>query len=422
MNVWDLLIVVARVVIVFGIVMTLMPVMTWVERKGAAYIQDRRGPNRASILGIRLGGLIHVAADGLKLLTKETVSAATNLRFLPLIAPIVAFTAAMAAAAVIPFTPAVEVIGKLVSLQVADLRSGLIFAIALPMFGTYALLMAGWAGGSTYAMMGALRATAQFVSAGLAMGLAATAVFLTAGTLTLSGITVDQTELVWRWNVVRQPLAFLIYMTALFAETSRLPFDLPEGESEIVAGYHVEYSGMRFAMFYMAEYAHIVVGSAVAAAIFLGGWQCPFVSMEVIDRHATAIVAAVWPMSGMLLAVIGGWLMGRRRSYRFRDLRDYEGKFVGSVVALVGIALMVTYLPLGEEVLAFSWIPSVVVAGSGLAMMLAKTLMLACFFIWVRWTLPRFRYDQLMRLGWKVLLPLGIFNIVVTAAVLVYFS
>lgn len=421
MNTIELLIVGGRVLAVFAIVMTLVPLLTWVERKGAAYIQDRRGPNRASILGIRLGGLVHVVADAIKLFTKEGVVAATQQPALAWLAPLTAFVVAVAAAAVVPFTPTIAWAGHDLTLQVADLRSGLVFAIALNSLGAYALMMAGWGGGSGYAMLGALRAVAQFISASLAIGLAAVAIFLVAGTLSLSGIAAEQGAEPWRWNLIRQPLAFAIYMTALFAEANRLPFDLPEGESEIVAGYHTEYSGMRFALFYMAEYAHIAVGSAIAACLFLGGWNVPMVSTAAIARNAIPILAVAWPLLGVALAWGGGALMMRRRR-RFRDLRDAEPLILGIPLAVAGILLLAAYPALGRTLLTQPWLPQAVVAATGLAMMLIKTMAIAALFIWVRWTLPRFRYDQLMRLGWKVLVPLGVANIVVTAAVLVYLA
>ncbi len=421
MNTVELLIVGGRVIAVFAIVMTLIPLLTWMERKGAAYIQDRRGPNRASILGIRLGGLIHVIADAIKLFTKEGVAAATTQPALTWLSPLLAFVVAVAAAAIVPFTPAVEVAGRTLTLQVAELQSGLVFAIALNSLSTYALMMAGWGGGSGYAVLGALRGVAQFVSASLAIGLAAVAIFITAGTLSLEGITLDQGAEPWRWNLVRQPLAFLIFMTALFAEANRLPFDLPEGEPEIVAGYHTEYSGMRFALFYMAEYAHIVVGSAIVACLFLGGWNVPMVDAARLERLAVPIAAVIWPLLGLGLAWGGGALIRRRRR-RFRDLRDAEPLIIGVPMAIAGVVLLSAYPALGRPVLTQPWLPQAVLAAAGLAMMLSKTLLIASLFIWVRWTLPRFRYDQLMRLGWKVLIPLGIANIVVTAAVLVYLA
>lgn len=355
MNAIEMTTALVRPCLVFAMVVALMALLIWMERKGAAYIQDRRGPNRARLMGMRMGGIFHVVADAIKLLTKEEVMPAAAARPLALVAPMIAFAVTMAAVAVVPFTGSVEIAGHHVSLQVSNMGAGLVYAIAVSSLGVYAVVLAGWASGSTYSFLGAMRAAAQLISYELALGMSAVAVFLVAGSLSLVDIVADQAGPVWMWNALRQPLAFLVFLTALFAEAARLPFDLPEGEAEIV-GYHVEYSSMRFAMFFMAEYAHIVVGSAIVAALFFGGWQLPFVSDAALARFAGEVGRAAPP-----------WVSG-------------------AATALVQLAVM-----------------------------LAKTLSVAAGFIWVRWTLPRFRYDQLMAFGWKVLLPLAMINLAITA-------
>lgn len=354
MSAISLTIAIVKPCIVFAMVMGLMSFVIWMERKGAAYIQDRRGPNRASILGIRLGGLFHVVADSIKLITKEEVMPRRASRALAILAPMITFSVVMAAVAVVPFTGRVEVAGVGVQLMVADIGAGLVFAVAMTSLGVYGIVLAGWASHNTYSFLGGMRCAAQLISYELALGMSAVAIFLVSGSLSLGDIVADQGGPVWMWNAIRQPAAFIIFMTALLAEANRLPFDLPEGESEIV-GYHVEYSSMRFAMFFMAEYAHIVIGSAIVAAIFLGGWQIPFVGDD-------------------------------------------------SLAALFGrIAHGAAWLAPALQVLV------------QLAIMLIKTLCVCALFIWIRWTLPRFRYDQLMAFGWKVLLPLAMINVAVTA-------
>ncbi|MFH1829381.1 MAG: complex I subunit 1 family protein [Pseudomonadota bacterium] len=407
------LIALVRTVLVFSMVMCLISLLIWMERKGAAYIQDRRGPNRAQILGIRLGGIMHIFADAIKLLTKEEVSPNRSVKLIMYIAPMIAFFVSVAAVAVVPFSDTFSVYGYEVSFQVAELRAGLVYVLAMTSLGVYSLMLAGWASGSTYSLLGGMRACAQFISYELAMAISAVALFLVAGSLSLSDIVMDQGTIIWQWNAVRQPLAFVIFMTALFAQTSRLPFDLPDGESEII-GYHVEYSSMRFALFFMGEYAHIIVGSAIVAALFFGGWQVPFAATDVLQLHATEIGMIGWPILSFAVALMGMVFLGRMKR-RFCDIRDYEPIVIGTILLFIGIAVSVLYALHGQLIMEAAWFKDVLLFLIQLVSMLMKTIILCAVFIWVRWTLPRFRYDQLMSLGWKVLLPLAMANVVVTA-------
>ena len=415
MSAIDVAIIVGRTIAVFMMVVGLVPLLIWMERKGAAYIQDRRGPNRAQILGLRMGGLIHALADVFKLFTKEEVTPSGVYRPLYLAAPIVAFVVALAAVAVVPFTEPAWFWERRLALQVADLQSGLIYVLAISSLGVYALIMAGWASNNKYSLLGALRASSQVISYELAMGLAALAIFVVAGSLRLQDIVADQGVWPWRWNLIRQPVAFVIFFTALLAETNRLPFDLPESEPELVAGYHVEYGSMRFAMFFMSEYAHMVVGSAVVAALFLGGWQIPFVPSHDVLNNAAAIVVVGWPAFGAVLVFVGV-VLALRFSRRFGDSRDYEPLVFGIPMFLAGVALLVLFKVFGVGILP-SWAPEVLRFAFQLGVMLIKTIAMCAMFIWIRWTLPRFRYDQLMKLGWKGLLPLAMANVLVTAVV-----
>jgi NADH-quinone oxidoreductase subunit H len=413
LNGLDLIVAAVRVFAVFGIVLLLMALLIWMERKGAAYIQDRRGPNRAHLFGMRLGGLVHIIADAIKLLTKEEVMPRCANRSLFVLAPMIAFCASIAAVATVPFTSTFDVGFGTMAIEVADLGSGLVFALAMSSLGIYAWVLAGWSSGSTYSLLGGMRAAAQLISYALALGLSATALFLVAGSLSLSDIVADQEGALWRWNALRQPFAFLIFTTALFAETGRLPFDLPEGEQEIV-GFHVEYSSARFAMFSMAEYAHIVVGSSIIAALFLGGWSVPFVMDGKLALYARSVGLLLWPCISMVLSLAGLWIMGRRRRH-FADRRDREPYIVGGVLLAGGIflaALFAGYSGVASNLPAFG---AISVAFLQLCVMFAKVLAVCALFIWVRWTLPRFRYDQLMAFGWKVLLPLAMLNVAVTA-------
>ncbi len=336
-----------KIVFFISIVLTFVPLLIWLERKGSAYIQDRRGPNRASIAGIKLGGFIHNFADVLKLFFKEDVMCEKAHPFLFTLAPILALTVAISLVAPLPFAAPVQVGSGVYNFQIADMNIGLLYILAIGAMGVFSTLIAGAAGGGTYSLFGGLRAAAQNISYEVAMGAALLSVIMSAGSVRLDEIVALQGNNLVGWNIFIQPLAAMIFLVALFAETNRNPFDLPEGESELVGGYHTEYSSMRFALFFMAEYAHIAVASMIFVTLFLGGWQIPFV-----PSHLDGLPGFLVPL----------------------------------------------------QIAAF----------------LLKTFAVCWLFIWVRWTLPRFRYDQLMKLGWTALLPLALINLIVTGVVLAY--
>lgn len=337
------------------LVISLIPLLIWMERKVSAYIQDRRGPNRASIFGVRLWGMIHNIADVIKLLTKEDIIPAGANKFYFVLAPAILMFVSFVAVAVIPFADSVYwEEGQVISMQLADLDVGLLYILAISSLAVYSIMLAGWSSNNKYSFLGGLRASSQMISYEIAMGLSVVALFMISGSVGLNEIVRDQGPLPWHWNFFRQPLAFFVFLAASYAETNRTPFDLPEGESEIVAGYHVEYSSMKFAMFFMGEYAAMVIASAVAASLFLGGWQVPFLSTE--------------------------------------NLRSMAPVFLH---------------------------PSFFAAVLQMTTFLAKILFFCFLFVWVRWTLPRFRYDQLMSFGWRVMLPLALLNILATGGFMI---
>src|SRR5574341_151254 len=355
---FDLAVSVARVAVFFGFVLGLVVVMTWVERKGAAYIQDRRGPNRASILGLTLGGIFHPLADAIKFLFKEDFIPDGAHRLFYQMAPMFALAPAIMLIAVIPFGPNVTVLGKRIALQIADLNVGILYIFAISGLSVYGIILAGWASNSKYPLFGALRSSAQMLSYEISMGLSIVGILMVFRSVQMSEIVRGQGEMLWgvlpKWGVFVQPLGFILFMVAQYAEANRTPFDLPEGESELVAGFHTEYGSFKFSMFVMDEYIHLVVGSAVLATLFFGGWQFPYLGD-----------------SGFLF-------------------------------------------PGGSSVAVPAWAVLVVRIGS----FVAKTLFFCWLYIWVRWTIPRFRCDQVMRQGWKVMLPLALVNIFATGAVL----
>ena len=344
------------------VVLNLGGILTWVERKQSAIMQDRIGANRASIFGIRAMGLLHPLADAVKMLTKEDFMPTHADRLLFVLAPFVSVFFALAAFASIPFGDTLTVAGRTIELQAVTLNVGILYVLAMLSLGVYGLMMAGWASANNYALLGGQRAAALMISAEIAIGASIMGVVMIYGSLNMQDITRGQGQPLlpqffggWipAWGIVTQPLAFVIFLTAGIAATKRIPFDMPEGESEII-GYFVEYSGMKFGMFAMADFLETVVIAGMSTALFLGGWQIPYLQ--------SGGFAFPW----------------------------------GQSVALP--ALVVTVLQVG----AF----------------LTKVVVMIWFLMLVRWTLPRFRYDQAMRLGWLGLFPLCILNLIVTAIVL----
>jgi NADH-quinone oxidoreductase subunit H len=323
---------VIKAIVIFAGVMTMVPVLIYLERKIVADVQVRLGPNRLGPLGA-----LQPLADAVKLMFKEDIVPAGVDKFIYYLAPLLSIVPALLAAAVVPFGPAPWA-------QIIDLNHSVLYSLALSSLSVYAVALAGWSSNNKYSLMGALRSAAQMISYELGMGLSVIALLMVAGSMSYNDIVLDQH--LNGWYILRAPtvfIAFLTFMVCGIAETNRAPFDLAEAESELVAGFHTEYSAFKFAIFFMAEYVNMVVFSAVAAALFFGGWSGPGVSVD-----AAGAVQGGWPF--VLLGV--GWYLAKVFGFLF-------------------------------------------------------------FYFWLRASLPRFRYDQLMRFGWKFLVPLGLFNILV---------
>ena len=325
-----------KIVVVFTAIMVGVALLTLAERRICAWMQDRLGPNR-----VGPQGLLQPAADGLKNLLKEETLPASADRVLFLLAPAISFTPALLTFAVIPFARALPTRWGAVPMVVADLPVGFLYILALSSLGVYGIVLAGWSSNNKYALLGGLRSTAQMISYEIALGMSTVAVLLLAGNVSLSQVVARQQE--GGWYVLSLTLAFFVFLVAALAETNRVPFDLPEAEAELVAGYHTEYSAMKFSMFYIAEYANMVTASALMATLFFGGWDIPF-------TH--------WDDSG-------------------------DPTLLKTLLTLVAFVV--------------------------------KTGFFLFLYIWIRWTLPRFRYDQLMALGWKVLLPLTLAYLAIVA-------
>ena len=414
-------------VLVMLFIMPLASLLTWLERKQSAMMQDRVGPNMAGIplfgKRIRLWGLLHIAADGLKMLFKEDLVPARVHRALYNLAPFLAFVPALAVFAIVPFGDGLcyGQLGDVLTqadvdqcaagrggtpLQVARIDVGLLFYFAIASLASYGTTLAGWASYNKWAMLGGLRASAQMISYEVAIGLSIVGALLCFGTLEPHAIVRAQQETYW--GVVLQPLGFLLFFVAAMAETKRTPFDLPEGESEIV-GYFLEYSGMRFGLFFLGEFVEIVFMSAMVATLFLGGWTLP------LDMFgASGFTSPLWAQlffagAGALLVLTG--VAALRASP--------HAEIVGVVLTLVGAV----HVALAAWSLFTGWgtaLPHGLVIVVGMVTWGVKVALLCWLQLLIRWTLPRFRYDQLMRLGWRGLLPLAIANVVITA-VFVYF-
>jgi NADH-quinone oxidoreductase subunit H len=338
---WVVIGILIKIIFVVSVAMGTVAYLIFIERKVAAYAQDRIGPNRA---GKEVGvpfGLLQALADGAKLVLKEDVTPGYVSRPLYVLAPIIAIVAAMIGFAVVPFGP-VGPDQKFMNFQIApNINIGILYVFAIGSLAVYGVILAGWASNNKYAFIGALRSSAQLISYEIPLGMSILGMVLIAGSLDLNQIVNWQDRRVW--GVFVQPIGFLLFLVSAFAETNRLPFDLPESEQELVGGFHTEYSAMKFGMFFLGEYLHVITVSYLTVILFFGGWDLPFI----LDQHQTGLLSA-------LLKVM---------------------------VLLVKVGLMIFFI------------------------------------MWVRWTLPRFRYDQLMDLAWKSLIPLALVNLVATAAI-----
>ena len=329
----------AVIFVVFAITMLMAMYSTWAERKVAAYLQDRVGPNRAG-----WGGLLQPLADGLKLFSKEEFEPNTPNKVLFMVGPAIAMTTALMTSAVIPWGDKFHLFGRDIMLQATDIDVALLYIFGVVSVGVYGIMIGGWASNNKFSLMGAVRAASQMVSYEVAMGLSMIALLMMTGTLSLREISAQQEG--WHWNVIYQPVSFLIFLICAFAETNRTPFDLAECETELIGGYHTEYSSMKMGFYLFAEYANMFISSAILAVLFFGGYNYP---------------GMTW--------VVENW-----------------GVNIGNVM--------------------------------GIFVLFAKICGFIFFYMWIRWTIPRFRYDQLMNLGWRILIPLSIANIVIVGIVL----
>jgi len=383
-----------KIIVLLLLLMTALAYLTWFERKVVAHIQARWGPYR-----VGPHGLLQPVADGIKFLFKEDLAPAGADKFVFVLAPFLTFSLAISTIALIPFGPMdITIFGQRTPLQVANVSIGLLFLFALSSIGVYGVALAGWASNSKYSLLGGLRSTAQMVSYELTLTLSVVGVLLMAGTLNFREIIEAQGGSAWgflHWNLFARPfpqlLGFICFFTAAIAETNRLPFDLPEAEGELGAGFHTEYSSFKFAMFFIGEYSSMVTVSCLATILFFGGWLSPFP-----DAHNWSWTLYI-PAAGFIIAGVAILAYGVRYSTIF-------GRILMPVVGLAVAGLGALFLR--PEAIAFV---------QGPFWFLLKVAIFLFIYVWVRGTLPRFRYDQLMALGWKVLFPLALANVILTS-------
>ncbi len=328
------------IVVVVSASLVIAMYATFAERKVAAILQDRRGPNRAGPFG-----LLQPLADGIKLFFKEEIIPNFSSKALFILGPALAMLTAVMTSAVIPWGDKVHFFGRDISLQIADINIGILYVFGVVSLGVYGIMIGSWASNNKFSLLGGLRAASQIISYELAMGISLIALLMITGSLSLKEMVLQQQA--GHWNIIYQPLGFLIFLICAFAECNRTPFDLPEAENELIGGYHTEYSSMKLGFYLFSEYINMFISSVIMATLFFGGYDMPFVN---------------------------------------------EASFSPNMAALIGIAAL-----------------------------MGKVVMFLFFFMWVRWTIPRFRYDQLMHLGWRILIPLALFNMLATGGVILYF-
>jgi len=351
----DLTITLVKILFIFAVTVGFFaPVLTWVERKQSALMQDRIGANRADIMGFTVLGLFHIIADALKMFTKEDFIPDGANKVLHTMSPIIALVPALLTFAVVPFGGQYTLFDKEVNLVISDLDVGLLFVFAIASLATYGYVIAGWSSNNNWSLLGSMRTASQMISYEVTMGLTIIGVLMVYGSMKLTEIGAIQ-ENFWMWGIFLQPVGFFMFLTASIAENKRIPFDAPEAESELVAGYFTEYSGLKFGMFFMAEFIEMVTIGAIMTILFLGAWHIPFLTT----------------------ATLLSWF-----------------DFLGTT----GSNLVVMLIHVG--------------------VFFAKVVFFIYLQMIIRWTLPRFRYDQIMKLGWKILLPLSLANILVTGLVI----
>lgn len=412
--------------IIFPIILTILftlvtiPLLVWMERRVAALIQNRLGPNRCNIKGVRLGGIVQPLADMLKLVFKEEFYPQhIRQKFYYILAPAIVFGSSFLSFMVIPYADDISLNGFTYHIQALPIELGVLWVFAFAGLGVYGIIIAGWSSHNKYSVLGALRASSQVISYEIAMGLSLVSMLITYGSISLNDMVHYQGELLFglipMWGILIQPLAGIIFIVTSFAETNRAPFDAAEGESEIVAGYHTEYSAMKFALFFMGEYIAMSAASALIVTIFFGGYQIPWLNTQALQTHTTLILVLV--MSLLSISSIGfiKWMRRNNSCDASRQRETYYATIFITVSTIAIVSFLIYCLINGlnfEESSVFVMILQI-------TSFAIKVMLMNFVFVWARWTFPRFRYDQTQHLGWRILLPLALINIFITAIVVV---
>ena len=419
----SIIVVIVNILLAVILAVGTTPIMVWWERRVAGFIQDRTGPNRCDIGGFRLGGLIQSFADMFKLIFKEDfLPSYIKYKMLYTISPAIVFFCSFLTFAVIPFADTLVIDGFSYTMQAIPTQLGIMWFLAYAGLSVYGIILGGYSSESKFGLLSSIRATAQVVSYEAAMGLSIISMLITYGTIHLSDMVAFQGQLLFgfipAWGIIMQPLAGIIFIVTAFAEANRAPFDLAEGESEIVAGYHTEYSAMRFGLFQVGEYAAMSASSAIIVTLFFGGYQIPWLDTAAIQSNIYAVFGVIAISLLMMTFVLTKWMKKHYTWANSDDSRAREGKILIKafwIMTLVVCAALILFITTGLGTNGVNIATAVIQIGT----FLLKFFMMSLVFIWVRWTLLRFRYDQLQMLGWKILLPLAILNIFATATFIV---
>jgi NADH-quinone oxidoreductase subunit H len=423
MNIILISVVIVNIILALLFSLGAAPILVWVERRVAGFIQDRLGPNRCNIAGFRLGGLIQSFADMLKLVFKEDFRAGNiKEKFIFRIAPVIVFVSAFLSFMVMPFADDLVIGGQRFIMQGLPLDFGVLWFLALAGLSVYGIILGGWSSNNKYSLLGSVRAGAQVISYEVSMTLALVSLLITYGSIHLVDIVNFQSGLIFgfipAWGIVMQPVAAIIFIITSFAEANRTPFDIAEGESEIVGGYHTEYSAMKFGLFFVGEYIAMSASSALMVTLFFGGYNIPWLGTETLKEHFDTVMIAIIVILPILSYKFGGWILKNNVWPKADDKRNNESKWLIRFLVMLNVFVLLLlgsflFFGVGETT------TNIAVAIIQVATFAIKLLLMNFVFVWVRWTLPRFRYDQLQDLGWKVLLPFSIANIFITAIVVV---
>lgn len=423
MNMISISIIIINVILALLFSLGAAPILVWIERRVAGFIQDRLGPNRCHIGGIRLGGLIQSFADMLKLVFKEDFqSSSIKQGFLFSLAPVLVFGSAFLTFMVMPFADDLKIGEQIFMMQGLPIDLGVLWFLAFAGLSVYGIMLGGWASNNKYSLLGAIRAGAQVISYEAAMGLSLVSILITYGSIHLGDMVAYQGKLLFgfipAWGIFLQPLAAIIFIVTAFAEANRTPFDIAEGESEIVGGFHTEYSAMRFGLFFVGEYVAMSASSALIVTLFFGGYHLPYLNTEVLKSNMPLVLSFIVIALPLVSYLFAKWIGKNNHWKEEGNIRNRESKILiqGILVINVGIIFLLGIFlreGLGDDGV------NIATAIIQVATFAIKLLLMNFVFVWVRWTLPRFRYDQLQDLGWKVLMPLAIANILVTATVVV---